>query len=42
MELEDKVEKAESEKLDIENFREKDFQIENLMSQLDEKESELV
>lgn len=41
MELEDKIEKAEAEKVDIDNFREKDFQIENLMSTLDEKELEI-
>jgi hypothetical protein len=41
MELEDQIEKANAEKLDIENFREKDFEIENLMSNVDEKEEEI-
>ena len=38
LELEDWIEKAWEEKLEIENYREKDFQIENLLSEVDEKD----
>ena len=35
-ELQDKIEKMNEERIDAETFREKDFEIENLMSQIDE------
>uniref|UniRef100_A0A7S3J3X7 Kinesin motor domain-containing protein n=1 Tax=Euplotes harpa TaxID=151035 RepID=A0A7S3J3X7_9SPIT len=37
-ELEDLVEKAEEERVDLDNYREKDFEIESLISTVDEKE----
>ena len=41
LELADKLETAEAEKIEIDNYREKDFQIENLMSTVDEKDLEI-
>jgi len=41
LELEDLVEKAEEEKIDLDNYREKDFEIEALISSVDEKEEEI-
>lgn len=41
LELEDLVEKAEEEKVDLDNYREKDFEIESLSATIDEKEEEI-
>ena len=41
LELEDLVEKAEEEKIDLDNYREKDFEIEALISTVDEKEEQI-
>ena len=40
-ELEDQAERAEASKAELENYREKDFEIESLQGVLDEKEAEI-
>ena len=40
-ELEDQAERAEANKAELENYREKDFEIESLQGVLDEKETEI-
>ena len=41
LELEDQVEKAQEEKVDLDTYREKDFEIESLISTVDEKEEKI-